>query len=110
VTEDQPVTRREFDMARQAADAEHLRLTQAVRDIDSHGSRGVLQLQDQVTTLVRDVGKLEAALEHHENAHLAERTERARSRKWVIGTGIAALGLLIAILSLIAEIALHIHA
>ncbi len=107
--DDQFVTRREFDQAHADASREHARLDQNIRELNDHGSRGVLQLQDQVTTLVRDVGKLEVALTAHENSHTIERSERSKNRKWIVTTSIAVLLLMVTAVSMMAAVLLYIH-
>lgn len=99
------VTRGEFNLLREMVSTNQQRLD----SIDDHGTRGVVSLQTQMLDLVKDVGKLELAMENHEKTHKDERKERDRNRKWFISTTIAGLMLLITILALLAEVLMHLH-
>lgn len=80
-----------------------------VNSIDEHGTRGVGTIQTQLTELVKDVAKLEARLDAHAALHEREAKERVTGRRWLVGTGIAMLGSMAAILSVLANIASHLH-
>lgn len=83
------VGRAEFDMLRGAV-AENVR---RLDSIDQGGTRGVGVLSVQVADVIKDVAELGAQIESHRREH--EATERARvtGRRWLIGTGLAALAL-----------------
>lgn len=99
------VTRGEFDMLRDAVTTNARRIDA----IDDHGTRGVVALQAQMLDLVKDVGKLEISLENHEKSHVEERKERQRSRRWMIGTAIAGLASMSAVIGLLIEVLMHVH-
>lgn len=98
LTEDAPATRREMDQLREE-----------LRRIDDHGTRGVGVLQAQVTDLVKDVVELKADMntrfQAHQRQHEVAERERRAGRRWLIGTVIAALVVLVAILTLLLQIA-----
>lgn len=65
---------RELGRLDQATTRELTRLDQALRDLNDHGSRGVIGLQGQVTELAKDLTRLEAGQE------AAEQRRRAGNR------------------------------
>lgn len=75
-------------------------LRQRVDQMDAQGTRGVGVIQSQLGDLIRDFAKMEARLDGHEQLHEGERKDRAANRRWLTGTCIAALVLLVAILGL----------
>jgi hypothetical protein len=99
--DDQP-TRREFDQ-----------LTTRLNRIDDLGTRGTLAaisiVQAQVAELIKDIGKLEGRLDAHDLRHDREERQRASNRKWVATTLIAAIVMLISVLSLTLSIAFNLH-
>ena len=101
------VTRAEFDG-----------LAQRVSWLDEHGTRGVGALQIQVTSLAKDIAKVEAAQDAHvvmhrqeasaqEQRRVTEEADRKNTRRWVVAGVIiptasvlmAGGGILVAILS-----------
>lgn len=98
-------TRRELDQLHQA-DRD---LRQAISDLDNHGSRGVLQLTQQVMDLVKDFAEMKIVFGKHEEQHDKETRERRSSRRWYIGTVIAAMGGLGGIFYVLVEILQHVH-
>lgn len=98
---DEVVTRGEFELLRQIVTANQARL----EGIDSSGTKGVAVVQAQLTDLVKDVARLEAEvdkrLDEHLRVHVQDQRDRAAGRRWLAGTVIAVLVLLVAILSLV---------
>lgn len=80
-----------------------------IDSIDDHGTRGVVALQTQMLDLVKDVGKLEISLEKHEQSHVEERKDRQRARRWIIGTAIAGIASMSAVIGLLIEVLMHVH-
>lgn len=98
-------TRRELDRLHQA-DRD---LRQQITDLDNHGSRGVLQLQGQVTDLIKDFTEMKLAFVTHEQQHDEEKRERSRSRRWTIGTVIAGLCAFVAVIGLLLDLIQKVH-
>lgn len=120
-------TAREFDMLRGQVEMNQRRLA----DIDDHGSKGVTGLTVQMTELVKDIGELKAEFtglkvdvdrkfeslrldvenrfEGHARRHTEEVRERVRGRRWVIGTMIAAILSLCAVITLLVLILQTVH-
>ncbi len=99
------VTRGEFEMLKSTVDRNMSRLD----SIDDHGTRGVAVLQNQMLDLVKDIGRVETSLLHHEQAHKDEKVVRDRNRKWFISTTIAGVLMLCAILTLLVYILTSLH-
>lgn len=97
--------RRELDLLHQA-DRD---LRQAISDLDSHGSRGVLTLQGQVTDLIKDFAEMRVAFVAHETQHIEERKERSRNRHWIAGTILTGLGGFTAVITLLVDVLRHVH-
>lgn len=98
MTEDSPATRREVDQLREE-----------LHRIDDHGTRGVTAMQVQVTDLIKDVLDLKndvnSRFQAHQDAHDTAERERRSGRRWLLSTVIAALVVLVAILTLLLQIA-----
>ena len=92
---------------RRASQHELDALAARVNTIDEHGTRGVGVIQAQLTELVKDVGKLEGRLDAHSVQHQQEARERVTGRRWLIGTGIAVMGSMAAVLAVLATLAGH---
>ena len=88
-------------------------LARRVEGIDEHGTRGAGIIQTQLIGLIKDVAKLEARLEAHEQLHHREaqdrETDRKRSVRWRVTATTGAAASLATILGLLAEIAGHLH-
>jgi hypothetical protein len=97
VTDDQPASRREVDILRGE-----------LHRLDDHGSRGVGAIQAQLTDLVKDVTEMKSEMnsrfEAHQRVHDQDHRDRAAGRRWLVGTGIAALMAMVAVLGLLVEI------
>src|SRR5262249_60914281 len=92
--------RRELDQLHQA-DRD---LRSAISDLDNHGSRGVLQLQGQVTDLIKDMTELKLAFQSHESQHEKEQADRRNAHRWVIGTVIAGIAGFSAVIGLLVDL------
>jgi hypothetical protein len=107
------VTRRELDIMKAAADVEHAEIRTRLDALDQHGSRGVLALQGQVTSLVAAVAELKTEFrvyaEHHDQDHRREARDRVTGRRWLIGTGIAGVGTMGGLIALVAQLAARVH-
>lgn len=95
------VTRGEFELLRQMVASNQARL----EGIDQSGTKGVAVVTAQLTDLAKDVVRLEAEMDkrfnQHEQIHEQDQRDRVAGRRWQIGTVIAALVLLVAILGLV---------
>ena len=102
-------TRRELDM-----------LAARVDSIDRDGTRGVIALQAQLTDVMKDITMLtsdvnmvkkDTALwfEKHGGQHEQDLKDRTSSRRWMIGTVIAGLVSMAAVLTLLVQIFQNIH-
>ena len=98
LTEDLPASRREVDQLREE-----------LHRIDDHGTRGVTAMQVQVTDLIKDVLDLKSEMNNrfqkHQQQHEVAERERRAGRRWLLSTVIAALVVLVAILTLLLQIA-----
>lgn len=94
---DEPATRREVDLLRDE-----------VHRLDDHGTRGVAAMQIQVTDLIKDVLDLRSDMNsrftEHQRQHVESEATRRAGRRWLIGTVIATLVLLVAILGLLLQV------
>lgn len=83
-------------------------LREELHRLDDHGSRGVGTLQTQVTELVKDVTELRAEVSgrftDHLRLHNQEQRDRVSARRWLIGTGIAGLASIAAVIALLVQI------
>lgn len=81
--------------------------------MDSQGTRGVGILQLQVTEIVADLTQMRADTRawqtEHERQHEQERRERIVGRRWLVGTGIAGLASMAAVISMLIELLSHVH-
>ena len=84
------VTRAEFGMLREMVNDNARRLD----EIDRSGTRGVGALSVQVAEVIKDVADvrrdLSAFRHEHAEQHQAEQSARTVTRRWLIGTLIAA--------------------
>lgn len=103
MSDDGGVTRGEFDLLKQmVAQAQN-----RIDTIDSSGTKGVAVVQSQLTDLAKDMVRLETEMDkrfdEHLRVHVADQRDRVTGRRWLAGTVIAALVLLVAILGLIIQ-------
>lgn len=81
--------------------------------IDAHGTRGIGPISAQLANVIADLAELKTSTgiwqDRHELAHSAEASSAVAGRRWVIGTCIAALVLLLAALTLLLQIAGKVH-
>ena len=77
--------------------------------IDENGTRGIGPIHAQLSNVVADLAELKTQTivwqERHHDEHSAAATSAVNGRRWVIGTCIAALVLLLAVLTLLFQIA-----
>lgn len=103
---DAPASQREVDQ-----------LGRRIDDLDQHGTRGTVAavgvVQTQLAEVIKDMGRLEGQTAEWQKAHTKQHeqdlADRAANRKWVIGTVIAILALLVTILAVIVPLALRGH-
>lgn len=91
---DDPVSRREVDqLGREIAE-----IRQSV-DMLRSGNTSIAVLGTQISTITRDLSELKsdmmAKFSAHEKIHEADERARSSSRRWLIGTTIAALGVIV---------------
>ena len=95
-------TRREVDMLRDD-----------LHRMDSEGTRGIGGIQIQMTDLVKDVAELKtemsARFAAHQRVHDQDHTDRVTGRRWLIGTGVAGLAAMAAVMAMLYDILQHIH-
>lgn len=89
-------------------------LRRQVELIDAQGTRGVgLIISTQVGELNRsltDMRQETREWQHdHGKEHEKEARDRVTGRRWLVGTGVAAAGVLVAILALVLDIAGQVH-
>lgn len=97
--------RRELDQLRETdRDLRH-----SIENLDNHGSRGVLQLQAQVTELIKDISGLRTAIVAHDTQHVTERQERAKTRRWLITTIITTAGAIGGLYAMLFDVMTHVH-
>lgn len=88
-------------------------LRERVEAIDAHGTRGIGAIQLQVTELIKDVTELRADTrtwqEGHGRQHAADQRDRVTGRRWLIGTAIAGIVAMAAILGLLLDITSRLH-
>jgi hypothetical protein len=77
--------------------------------IDANGTRGIGPIHAQLANVIGDLAELKTATnlwqERHLDEHKAAASNAVNGRRWVIGTCIAALGLLAVMLTLLFQIA-----
>lgn len=114
------VTRGEFDMLRQMVGTNQNRLD----SIDQNGTRGVQAITVQIVDLVKDLTELRSEMslgvsglrtdmdkrfDDHDALHKQEKKDRQSSRRWMIGTAIAFMAVLVAVLALVLQLTVHLH-
>jgi hypothetical protein len=103
MTEDAP-TGREFEALVSRIDA-----------IDGSGTRGTISavsvMTAQLAETIKDLAEMKGQLTAHEKHHEIERERQARdrtsARRWLIGTLLTVVTLLVAILAIVAPLALR---
>lgn len=89
-------------------------LARRVEAMDQSGTRGVAVIQVQVTGLTRQVTDLEGEVRAwqaaHNAAHDVDNVRRIAARRWAVGTAIAGLTLLVALIAMVGELLTHAHA
>ena len=89
------------------------RVENKMDSMDLTGTKGVVALQVQVLDLTKDVTRLgvemDKRFDSHDRVHKQETHDRISGRRWLIGMGIAGMGSLAAILTVVVEILLHTH-
>lgn len=99
-----PVTRGEFDLLAQIVYTNQTRL-------DQGGGVGVVQAH--LVGVIKDLAELKAEVDKrfdaHQLIHDRDQADRVNDRRWMIGTLIAALVLLVAVLGLVAQIAARVR-
>ena len=107
------VSQREFDVEKFATRREFDQLQQRVESMDSHGTRGVGILQEQITNLVRDITEIKTTVDHKfrdvDDRFELQRQERLSGRRWLIGIGIAGVSALAAVLAILVAIFQQVH-
>lgn len=99
--------------------------------IDTSGTRGVGVVQAQLTDVVKDLADLKSEVNtrfhevglrfdamtadvdgqftDHRRVHEQERRDRVSARRWIIGTGLAGVASMSAVIGLLVEILRHVH-
>lgn len=84
-----------------------------MENMDSQGTRGVGILATQVQGLIADAAaeraESKAWRDAHESQHAQHERDRVIGRRWLIGTCIALVGLLTAVLTFSADILARLH-
>jgi hypothetical protein len=92
------VTRGEFDLLKSMVEANRARL----EGIDQSGTKGVAVVQTQLNEVVRDLVELKAEVDKrfdaHQRQHAQEAEARIAGRRWLIGTSLAALAIIVTLL------------
>ena len=77
--------------------------------IDENGTRGIGPIHAQLANVIADLAELKTATslwqERHHAEHAAAASNAVAGRRWVVGTCITALVLLLAVLTLLFQIA-----
>lgn len=101
------ISRGEFDMLKTQANS----LERRIESIDDHGTRGVGILQAQIVELLKDITDLKTSLvtfiSEHSRTHKEESNDRTNGRRWMVGTAIAGVMALTAILTVVVLIYQH---
>lgn len=88
-------------------------LREELHRLDDHGTRGVGAIQAQLTDVVRDIIELKTEMngrfEAHQRIHDQDHRDRITGRRWLIGTAIAGLLAMVAIITLLLQILGHVH-
>lgn len=107
MSEEGVISRGEFEMLRQVVASNQARM----ESIDSGGTRGIGVIDAKLTEVVRDLATLQSSVdsrfEAHNVLHETDRKDRISGRRWAIGTSIAIMTALIAMLALIADMWTH---
>lgn len=119
MTEQSP-SRGEFDLLRQIVAGQGQRL----ETIDSSGTKGVAVVQAQMTDVVKDLAELKTEVnvrfdsaakgelqwhKDHLTMHEQEKRDRVTGRRWLIGTGVAGVASMAAVLALLVDVLHHVH-
>jgi hypothetical protein len=92
------VTRGEFDLLKSMVESNRARL----EGIDQSGTKGVAVVQTQLNEVVRDLVELKAEVDKRFDAHIRQHAQEARDRvtgrRWLIGTSLAALAIVVTLL------------
>jgi hypothetical protein len=95
MAEQEWVTRHELDILKAEADRKHAEQDVRLAALDQGGSRGVIVLQVQIQDLTKEVTKLRADMDHrfdaHDHQHEKDEAKRVTSRRWLVGSIIAAV-------------------
>lgn len=117
---DRPPTRGEFELLRQIVAGQGARL----ETIDSSGTKGVAVVQAQMTDVVKDLAELKTEVnvrfdsaatgelqwhKDHLAMHEQERRDRVTGRRWLIGTAVAGMASMTAVLALLVDVLNHVH-
>lgn len=77
--------------------------------IDANGTRGVAPIAVQLANVIADLAEMKTSTglwqQRHDDEHSAAASNAVAGRRWVVGTCIAALVLLLAVLTLLFQIA-----
>jgi hypothetical protein len=102
ISEDEFVTRREFD-----------KLESRVVQIDTNGTRGVVVVQERLIELAKEVARLDVQVktkfEQHDRQHEQEKRDRLSARRWLISTGIAGIASFTGVYILLFDLLRHAH-
>jgi hypothetical protein len=115
-SDDSPATRREFDLMISRIEG----LDRSLDSIDRDGTRGVMALQAQLTDTIKDITELKTELhsfkgetsrwfEKHSNQHQQDMRDRTSGRRWMIGTAIAGMLAMAAVLTLLVQVLQNVH-
>lgn len=81
--------------------------------LDDHGSRGVGVIQTQLTDLVKDMTEMKSEMnsrfEAHQRVHDQDHNDRISGRRWLIGTGIAGIAAMAALVAMMWDVLQHVH-
>lgn len=98
-----------FEPERAASQRDLEILRQRIDYIDANGTRGVGIVSSQVQFLTAGLAELKTSTAlwqgHHERQHTEDIRTAVSGRRWLIGTGIAALVMLVAMLTLMLQLA-----
>jgi hypothetical protein len=113
---DQAVSRGEFDLLRQMVGATAAR----VENIDGSGTKGVIVVQAQLADVVKDLAELKSdelrrahevneRFDAHARVHEQDQHDRVTGRRWLVGIGVAGIGSMGAVLTLLIDVLAHLH-
>ena len=69
----------------------------------------MIVVQQKVSDLIQQVGELNGEFVSHEKRHEQNDRERISGRRWIIGTGIAGVASMSAMIALLVDVAQHVH-